>query len=79
MGALSLLLFPLLSGVGGVELPPQARWSIVVVLAVLTAANLLYGLTVKGIYHWIESTLRAKFVKRQARTLGVDLGEFGDD
>ena len=62
-------------------LSPGARWSIVGILAVLTAANLLYGLTVKGVYNWIEANLRAKFVKRQAETLaetlGVDSEEYG--
>ena len=56
-----------------VGLPPSIRWSIVVVLAVLTAANLLYGLTVKGTYNWLEEILRTKLVQRRARTLGVEL------
>ena len=53
------------------------RWPIVVVLAVLTGTNLIYGLTVKGVYHWIEETLQDKFVKRQADALGVNLEDIG--
>ena len=58
-------------------LPPWGRWSITSIALVLTVANLLYGPTMKGIYPWIEKTLRTKFVKSQAKTLGVDLEEFG--
>lgn len=58
-------------------LPPEARWSIVGIVAVLTSANLLYGMTVRGTYNWIERTLRARFVERQAKALGVSLEEFG--
>ena len=73
----ALLIAIIVSSLEVAELHPGVRWSIVGTLAVLTAANLLYGLTVKGAYHWIEETLRTKFVNRQAEVLGVDLGEFG--
>ena len=53
------------------------RWPIVGVLTVLTTINLLYGWTVKGGYHRLEEALRIKFVKGQAKTLGVNLEEFG--
>ena len=58
-------------------LPPEVRWPIVGIVATLTVANLLYGLTVRGIYNWIERTLRTRFVESQARALGVNLDEFG--
>ena len=57
-------------------LPPWFRWPIVSMLAALTMANLIYGLTLRGFYNWVETTLRTIFVKRQAETLGVDLGDF---
>ena len=57
-------------------LPPVARWSVVGVAAALTAANLLYGLTLRGTYGWIEKTLQTRFVRSQAQTLGVDLLEY---
>lgn len=58
-------------------LPPEVRWPIVGIVAVLTVANLLYGLTVRGIYNWIERALRTRFVESQTRALGVNLDEFG--
>ena len=57
-------------------LPPWGRWSITSIAIVLTMAS-LYGLTMKGTYPWIEKTLRTKFVNSQAKTLGVDLEEYG--
>ena len=75
--AVILLIIIAASSLESGGLPPGARWSIVGILAVLTAANLLYGLTVKGVYNWIEANLRTQFVKRQAETLGVDLEEYG--
>ena len=53
-----------------------SQWTIVSVVGMLTAANLIYGLTVKGIYHWVEETLRNKFIQGQAKALGVELEEF---
>ena len=63
----------LVSSLGFVMLPPLGRWLIAGVLAVLTATNLLYGLTVKGIYNWLEGKLRTKIVQRRARMLGIEL------
>lgn len=71
--AIFLIAIIVVSSMEFVGLPPSIRWSIVVVLAVLTAANLLYGLTVKGTYNWLEEILRTKLVQRRARTLGVEL------
>ena len=79
---ISLVVFPILIAiiiVSALEitgLPPWGRWSITAIASVLTVAN-LYGLTMKGTYPWIEKTLKTKFVKSQAKTLGVDLEEFG--
>ena len=70
----AIILVPLFELAG---LPQVLRWPIVVVLAVLTGTNLIYGLTVKGVYHWIEETLQDKFVKRQADALGVNLEDIG--
>ena len=56
---------------------PWSRWTIMSVVGALTTANLIYGLTVKGIYHWVEETFRNKFVQAQAKALGIELEEFG--
>ncbi|MYC37035.1 MAG: hypothetical protein F4X66_09005 [Chloroflexi bacterium] len=60
-------------------LMPAARWSIVGVVAVLTTANLIYGLTLKGTYQWITQALENRFIKGQAQALGIDLVEYGTD
>ena len=65
------------SSLGFPGLPTEARWTITGVMTVLTGANLIYGLTVKWVYQRIEESLRSRFVKGQAKSLGVDLGEYG--
>ena len=58
-------------------LPQGLKWPIIGVLAMLTAANLLCGLTVKAAYHWIEETLQNKLVKSHATALGLDPRDIG--
>ena len=58
-------------------LPQGLKWPIIGVLAMLTAANLLCGLTVKATYHWIEETLQNKLVKSHATALGLDPRDIG--
>ena len=72
-----LIAIILVSSLEFAGLPPVLRWSLVFVLALLTGANLIYGLTVKGLYQWIEETLQKRFVKRQADALGVNLEDIG--
>ena len=74
--AIFLIGIILVSSLEFVTLSPAARWLIVGALAILTATNLLYGLTVKGIYNWLEETLRTKIVRRRAKTLGIELEGF---
>ena len=71
--AIFLIGIILVSSLEFVTLPLLARWSIVGALAILTAMNLVYGLTVKGIYNWLEETLRTKIVQRRAKVLGIEL------
>ncbi len=75
--ALFFVIIIALSALGFDGLPTWSRWLIVCALAGLTAANLIFGLTVTGIYNWIKRFLRTNFVKRQARSLGINLEEFG--
>ena len=49
-------------------LPQWGRWSITAVAIAITAAN-LYGLTMRGVYPWIENTIRTKLFQRQAKLL----------
>ena len=58
-------------------LPSGARWSITTIAIVLMVVNTLFGLTMKGIYPWIENTLQRKAFQRQSRTLGIDIEEVG--
>ena len=58
-------------------LPPEARWPITGIAIVLMVANTLFGLTMKGIYPWIENTLHRKDFQRQSRTLGIDIEDVG--
>lgn len=71
--AVLLIAVIVVSSLEFVGLPPSIRWTIVGALAMLTAANLLYGLTVKGTYNWLEAHLRTKFVRRRANDLGIEL------
>lgn len=58
-------------------LPSGVRWSITGIAIVLMVANTLFGLTMKGIYPWIERTLQKKSFQRQTRALGIDIEEIG--
>ena len=73
--ALSVLLIAVIvvSQLQMTGLPPEARWTITGVAIILMVANTLFGLTMKGIYPWIENTLQRKTFRRQSKTLGIDM------
>ena len=73
--ALSVLLIAVIvvSQLQMAGLPPEARWPITGVAIILMLANTLFGLTMKGIYPWIENTLQRKTFQRQSKTLGIDV------
>ena len=58
-------------------LPSGARWPITSIAIVLMIVNTLFGLTMKGIYPWIENTLQRKAFQRQSRTLEIDIEKVG--
>ena len=75
--AVLLIFIIVVSSLDFAGLPQGLKWPIIGVLAMLTAANLLCGLTVKGTYHWIEETLQNKLVKSHATALGLDPRDIG--
>lgn len=42
----------------------------------MTLANLFFGSTVKGIHNWLRDRLEGWFLKRSAKSIGIDLGDF---
>ena len=79
-----LLAIGLLSGLGlfsGLGLRPPAPFSWILaggftVLALLTLANLVFGSTVKDLHEWLQNRYLIWLLRREAKTIGVDLSEF---
>lgn len=58
---------------------PIVAWAITggsVLVAVMTLANLLFGSTVKGIHNWLKHRFEIWFLKRSAKSIGIDLSDF---
>ena len=53
-----------------------AIWGGSIVVATTTLANLLFGSTVKGIHNWLRDRLEIWFLKRSAKSIGIDLSDF---
>ena len=53
-----------------------AIWGGSIIVTTTTLANLLFGSTVKGIHNWLRDRLEIWFLKRSARSIGIDLSDF---
>ena len=49
---------------------------IIVALALFTLANQSFGITIKDIHSWVEKRVLTWFLKREAKSTGIDLREF---
>ena len=74
---------------GGLSVPlglgstdPIFAWGIgigSIIVALLTLTNLLFGSTVKGLHNWVENRCLTWLLKREAKTIGIDLNELIND
>ena len=72
----------LLAGLGLRTSAPIASVTLVgssVIVALLTLGNLVVGSNVKNIHMWVQNKSLTCFLKREAKSLGLDLSEFGID
>ena len=74
----ALLATALLFGLGPLPGPPIASWVIivsVVMLALATLARYLAGYTISDLHIWVKGRLLTWLLKREAKSLGIDLSE----
>ncbi len=73
-----LLMVALLFGVGPLQAPAVASWIIrgsVLVLVLATLTRFLAGYTIKDFHIWLENRILTRLLKREAKSLGIDLNE----
>ena len=76
VGMAVLLATGLLSGLGLRTAVPIGSWVLMgssTLLALLTVVNLVFGSSVKKIHAWVQNRCLTWFLKREAKTVGVDL------
>ena len=86
-GVVVLITIGLLSGLGlfsglGLSLPAPFSWVLTAastIVTLLTLVNLVFGSTVKEIHAWTQNRYLIWLLKREAKTIGVDLTEFNID
>lgn len=74
-----ILVVGLVAGIGLRSTNPILSWGLTagsIVVSLLTLANLLFGSTVKDLHNWVENRCLPWLLKREAKSIGVDLSEF---
>ena len=82
VGMVALLAIGLLSGLGLRPAAPIVSWVLMgssTILTLLTLVNLVFGSSVKKIHAWVQNRCLTWFLKREAKTVGVDLSELITD
>lgn len=77
-GVVVLLAIGLLSGLGLRLEAPIVSWVLIgssAMLALVTLVNLVVGSTVKDFHEWLQDRFRIWLLKRESKTIGVDLSE----
>ena len=78
----ALLATALLFGLGPLPVPDVASWIIIaslVMLALATLARFVAGYTIKDFHLWVEGRFLTWLLKREAKSLGIDLNELHVD
>ena len=73
-----LLVTGLMAGIGWTAANPVLGWMLTigtVVLIVATVGNLIAGVTVTGLYGWVQARCLTWFLRRESALMGLDLEE----
>ena len=77
----AILAVALLFGLGPLPAPPVASWVIigsVAILALATLSGFVAGYTIKDYHTWLENQALTWLLRRESKSVGVDMSDFSD-